>query len=207
MGALLQSLTRLHLNIPVGYTTPDGVGLGRWACTQRKLRSAKVRGKSTDHSISSRRIQRLEAIGFPWRLPLGGSRIKQQQQQQQHSHPAVQVHQKQDHLNEQPPTAVVAAGAGAAYTMIIPAASSSIPSQLRDSKSVLENRTATAVKAKESAKQQRHRPARVVFLYGPGEPYYDKRLEIDNAELLWDDDHEHWQKPYSCSSSPTVEEV
>jgi Helicase associated domain len=76
-------------------------------------------------------------------------------------------------------------------------------SVLHQKQNDIERATTTATaKAEESAKQ-RHHPARVVFLYGPGEPYYDKRLEIAKAELFCLDQHQ--QEP--CPSSPAAEEV
>lgn len=50
-----------HLKVPSRYKTEDGINLGRWLSTQRKVRSGKSNGILTDQQI-----ERLDAIGMRW---------------------------------------------------------------------------------------------------------------------------------------------
>jgi hypothetical protein len=49
------------MSLPVRYVTPDGLSLGNWVQTQRKIRSGRQQG-----TLSQEQIDRLDAIGMVW---------------------------------------------------------------------------------------------------------------------------------------------
>lgn len=49
------------MSLPVRYVTPEGLSLGNWVQTQRKIRSGRQQG-----ALSQEQIDRLDAIGMVW---------------------------------------------------------------------------------------------------------------------------------------------
>ncbi len=49
------------LRVPKRYVTPEGLSLGQWLVTQRRVRAGQVAG-----SLSPQRIARLDALGMDW---------------------------------------------------------------------------------------------------------------------------------------------
>ena len=50
-----------NLNIPKRYTTPEGLSLGEWLTTQRRVRAGQIPGNLTEQQIA-----RLDSIGMEW---------------------------------------------------------------------------------------------------------------------------------------------